>query len=90
MILKNPGIKKLVDPNRWQPLAFEKFIDQSGNELAGSVPEFLGPEWGQVLPFSLEKKNLKTFKRDGYEYPIYFDPGPPPQFLDSENKLNNE
>ena len=90
MILKNPGIKKIVDPNRWQPLAFEKFIDQSGNELAGSVPEFLGPEWGQVLPFSLEKQNLKTMKRDGYEYPIYFDPGSPPQLLDSENKLNNE
>ena len=90
LILRNPGIKKLDDPNRWQPLAFEKFIDQSGNELAGSVPEFLGPEWGQVLPFSLDKKNLKIMKRDGYEYPIYFDPGAPPQFLNSENKLNPE
>ena len=90
LILRNSGIKKLDDPNRWQPLAFEKFIDQSGNELAGSVPEFLGPEWGQVLPFSLDKKNLKIMKRDGYEYPIYFDPGPPPQFLNSKKKLNNE
>ena len=63
MILKNPGIKTIDDPNRWQPLAFEKFIDQSGNELAGSVPEFLGPEWGQVLPFRLEKQNLNQLKK---------------------------
>ena len=90
LILKNPGIKKPIDPNRWQPLAFEKFIDQSGNELAGSVPEFLGPEWGEVFPFGLDKKNLKIMKRDGYNFPIYFDPGPPPQFLNSENKLNKE
>ena len=90
LILKNPGIKNLNDPNRWQPLAFEKFIDQSGNELAGSVPEFLGPEWGVVFPFGLDKKNLKILKRDGNKYPIYFDPGPPPQFLNSENKLNEE
>ena len=90
LILKNPGIKNLNDPNRWQPLAFEKFIDQSGNELAGSVPEFLGPEWGQVFPFSLDKKNLKIMKRDGYKYPIYFDPGTPPQLTNSEKKLNPE
>ena len=90
LILKNPGIKELDDPNRWQPLAFEKFIDQSGNELAGSVPEFLGPEWGQVLPFSLDKKKIKILKRDGYEYPIYFDPGAPPEFLNSNKELNVE
>ena len=90
LILKNPGIKELNDPNRWQPLAFEKFIDQSGNELAGSVPEFLGPEWGQVLPFSLDKKKIRIMKRGGYEYPIYFDPGAPPQFLNSDKVLNIE
>ena len=71
----------MKDPNRWQPLAFEKFIYQSGNELAGSVPEFLGPEWGSVKPFSIAQKNLTIKSRDGYDYPIYYDPGPPPQFL---------
>ena len=90
LILKNKGIKEIKDPNRWQPLAFEKFIDQSGNELAGSVPEFLGPEWGHVFPFSLDKKNLKNKKRDGYDYPIYFDPGSPPKLLDPDGKLNSE
>jgi len=90
LILKNPGIKGLNDPNRWQPLAFEKFIDQSGNELAGSVPEFLGPEWGSVKPFSINQKNLKIKTREGYDYPIYFDPGAPPQFLNSEKNINNQ
>ena len=50
LILKNPGSQEINDPNRWQPLAFEKFIDQSGNEIPGSVPPFLGPEWGLTWP----------------------------------------
>ena len=90
LILKNPGIKGLKDPNRWQPLAFEKFIDQSGNELAGSVPEFLGPEWGSVKPFSISQENLTIKTRNGFDYPIYYDPGPPPKFLNSKNKINKQ
>ncbi len=90
LILKNSGVKGITDINRWQPLAFEKFIDQSGNELAGNVPEFLGPEWGKVLPFSLKLSNLKTLKRDGQTYPVYFDPGHPPLFLRADGSLNEE
>jgi len=90
LILKNSGVKGIKNINRWQPLAFEKFIDQSGNELAGNVPEFLGPEWGKVLPFSLQISNLKTLKRDGQSYPVYFDPGPPPFFLKTDKTLNED
>lgn len=46
---RNSGNPNLTDPNRWQPLSFESFIDQSGNEVPGDVPEFLGPEWGSVM-----------------------------------------
>ena len=35
-------------------------------------------------------KNLKIKNREGYDYPIYFDPGAPPQFLNSENTINNQ
>ena len=90
LILKNSGVKGIKNINRWQPLAFEKFIDQSGNELAGNVPEFLGPEWGKVLPFSLQMSNLKTLKRDSQSYPVYFDPGPPPFFLKTDKTLNED
>lgn len=90
LILKNSGVKGITNINRWQPLAFEKFIDQSGNELVGNVPEFLGPEWGRVLPFSLKISNLKTLKRDGHLYPVYFDPGPPPFFLNTDGSLNED
>ncbi len=89
LLLKNSGINGINDINRWQPLAFEKFVDQAGNELAGNVPEFLGPEWGKVLPFGLRKADLKILKRDGENYPVYFDPGSPPMFLDSEGNLND-
>jgi hypothetical protein len=73
-----PGNPTLVDPNRWQPLELAVFIDQSGNVFEGVVPEFLGPEWGRVAPFALTPDDLTIYERDGYEYWVYHDPGPPP------------
>ncbi|NNF43538.1 MAG: vanadium-dependent haloperoxidase [Phycisphaerales bacterium] len=73
-----PGNPKLLDVNRWQPLALEWFKDQAGIEI-GEYPEFLSPEWGQVTPFSLTKDDLTIYTRDGFDYWVYHDPGPPPQ-----------
>ena len=67
-----------ADPNRWQPLALDFFIDQSGNVIIGGFPEFLSPEWGAVTPFSLSLNDLTLYERDGYEYWVYKDPGAPP------------
>jgi hypothetical protein len=72
-----PGPQGLEDPNRWQPLAFDVFIDQSGNVLPGLVPEFLSPEWGDVAPFSLRNNVLRVIEKEGREWNIYHDPGPP-------------
>lgn len=69
----------IIDPNRWQPLTFNTFIDQSGNIIEGSTPEFLGPEWGNVTPFALNNDMKSTFERDGNLYSVYLDPGQPPQ-----------
>jgi hypothetical protein len=77
MILSEPGSQGILDPNRWQPLTFVTFIDQSGNEIPAGTPEFLSPEWGSVIPFSLRESDRNTYIRDGDEYHIYFDPGPP-------------
>jgi hypothetical protein len=73
-----PGNPDIIDPNRWQPLSFDLFIDQSGNEIPFNTPEFLSPEWGKVIPFALNETDLKIQKRNGKEYWIYHDPGPPP------------
>lgn len=77
------GNKDIVDPNRWQPLTLQIFIDQSGNIIPGNTPDFLSPEWGKVVPFSLTEKDLKIYERDGESYWVYHDPGPPP-FIDGE------
>jgi len=69
---------QLQDPNRWQPLEFETFIDQSGNVIEGTTPLFLSPEWGHVAPFSLMPNQGDLRQRDGYDYRIYFDPHEPP------------
>ena len=75
-----PGNPTLTDPNRWQPLALDFFIDQSGNPIPGGSPEFLSPEWGRVTPFSLTAADLTIYQRDGEQYWVYHDPGPPPMY----------
>jgi IPT/TIG domain./ASPIC and UnbV. len=73
-----PGNPDMSDPNRWQPLVLNFFIDQSGNLVVGGFPEFLSPEWGTVTPFALQPEDLTIHTRDGNEYWVYHDPGAPP------------
>lgn len=73
-----PGNPDLIDPNRWQPLALEFFIDQAGNIIPGDTTEFISPEWGQVTPFALTEADRVIYQRDGFDYWVYHDPGPPP------------
>jgi hypothetical protein len=73
-----PGNPDISDPNRWQPLALDFFIDQSGNVIVGGFPEALSPEWGIVTPFALSSEDLTIYHRDGFDYWVYHDPGDPP------------
>ncbi len=89
----NPEVRGnpfIGDPNHWQPLAFDLFIDQSGNVFTGAMPEFLGPEWGNVIPFSLQESDLTIHERDGNPYWVYHDPGPPPSLETDGSKLSAE
>jgi hypothetical protein len=72
------GNPTITDPNHWQPLAFESFIDQSGNEIGGGIPEFLSAEWGEVTPFALSEEDKNTFSKGDHNYTLYHDPGHPP------------
>ncbi|MFY0628467.1 MAG: T9SS type A sorting domain-containing protein [Reichenbachiella sp.] len=83
------GSQGIQDPNRWQPLAFESFIDQSGNPIPGSAPPFLGPEWGRTRPFSLQESDLAIYERDGYDFWVYHDPGLP-VLLNDTDKSDSE
>jgi len=73
-----PGNPTLVDPNRWQPLALETFVDQNGIPFT-TVPPFLSPEWGNLTPFALDESVQNIYFRDGNQYIVYHDPGPAPQ-----------
>ncbi|MFD2727060.1 FG-GAP-like repeat-containing protein [Hyunsoonleella rubra] len=73
------GNSKIVDGNRWQPLLLDVFIDQSGNLVTDNTAiEFLSPEWGNVVPFSLNETLRTELQRNGNNYKVYHDPGPPP------------
>jgi len=77
LIVALSGNPDIVDPNAWQPLALDFFVDQSGNPVPGGSPPFLSPEWGQVVPFSLDAADATIYPRDGFDYWVYHDPGPP-------------
>ncbi|MCP3981966.1 MAG: vanadium-dependent haloperoxidase [bacterium] len=71
LVFELPGIR-MVDPNRWQPLAFDHLVLQNGIVIGTAVQDFLGPNWGQVTPFALVPENMTI------PY-VYNDPGMPPQ-----------
>ncbi len=68
LIIFRPGTT-MVDPNRWQPLAFDIAFTQNG-QMADEVQTFLGSHWGSVTPFAMRLETGET---------IYHDPGLPPQ-----------
>jgi hypothetical protein len=74
---EEPGNPDIIDLDRWQEISLTLSIDQSGNIVEG-IPEFVGPEWGRVHPFSLTAADRTTCQRAGFDYPVYHDPGPPP------------
>jgi len=74
LVVAMPGNPTMLDPNRWQPLTLETFVDQNGNVIPGGTPPFVTPHWGFVTPFALRPEDMNP-DRPG----VYFDPGPPPR-----------
>ena len=73
------GNPDILDPDHWQAISLSVFIDQSGNPVSGT-PEFVGPEWGLVVPFALDSADLDLKERDGCVYHVWHDPGDPLYF----------
>lgn len=90
LIIKDPGNPFMIDPNRWQPLFLETFIDQSGNVVPSGAANFLSPEWGSVIPFALNSSVRTIYERDGNQYWVYHDPGPPPYLQTDGGGLSSE
>ena len=79
---EEPGPGEILDPNRWQAISLTVSIDQSGNVI--SDPPHLAPEWGNVLPFSMDENQMETLERDGQSWNVYYNPGHPPYLDPSE------
>ena len=79
-----PGNPDIIFPNNWQPIALELTIDQSGNVVPDDFPDFLSPEWGNVVPFALDTADRTTYQRFGSDFHVYHDPGAPP-YIDTVN-----
>ncbi len=92
-----PGNPRIQHPNRWQPLSIKDYINKKGWDstlvdwnflLIGPEDEFLTPHWGQIVPFAMGEKQRKVLHRDGVDYIVYNDPGPPP-YISSESDPEN-
>jgi hypothetical protein len=87
LIPVQPGTQAVANLDRWQPLALEVFVDQSGNVIPGGAPPFIGAEWGNVTPFAMTSADLTTYHRDSNAdgktdtFKVYHDPGSPPSHL---------
>ena len=84
---REPGNPGIVDLDRWQSVSLPVAIDQAGNLLEDGEPPFLGAEWGRVEPFALDEADLTVYRRDGFDYYVYHDPGPPPSYRGPESDL---
>ncbi len=94
-----PGNSTLEHPNRWQPLSLLGYIKERGWDttlvewnflLVGQQDEFLTPHWGLVQPFAMGDRELKVMKRDGQEFNVYNDPGPPPLISEEPDIRNSD
>ncbi|MEM6345917.1 MAG: FG-GAP-like repeat-containing protein [Bacteroidota bacterium] len=90
LVLPSSGNASILNPNHWQPLALGTFIDQSGNLIPGSTPDFLSPEWGTVVPFALKSEDRHFYTRAGHQYAVYHDPGNPPYLNLQQTNLSHE
>ena len=88
LVIEDPGNPNLTDPNHWQPLTLETFVDQSGNVIPINTPEFLGAEWGQVDPFALKNDDLTVYSTTDYDFWVYHDPGAP-HFIQDGQGIND-
>ncbi len=46
---------QLVDPARWQPLDLAASVTQNGIQLRPGVQQYIGANWGLVVPFALHR-----------------------------------
>lgn len=83
ILVEQPGNPSMIDPNRWQAISLSVAIDQAGNLLT-SDPPHLGPEWGNVKPFSMTNNDVTTHTRNGNTFKVYHDQGDP-AYLDTVN-----
>jgi hypothetical protein len=79
LVVALPGNPDVLNPNRWQPLALDFFVDQNGNVILGGYPAAIAPEWGKVKSFSLSPADENIYVDSRGTWHVYHDPGTPPQ-----------
>ncbi len=83
LVMSEPDFIPMVDPARWQPLSLDVAISQNGIPQPAGPQVYIGPQWGAVTGFALNRSRDEADEAGG----LPLDPGPPPvvpspEFLD--------
>jgi hypothetical protein len=54
LVVKEPGTV-MHDATLWQPLALDRLVAQNGVSIPGSIQGYVGPQWGHVKGFAIER-----------------------------------
>lgn len=73
--MSESGNPDIIFPNQFQPLTLDECGGQTGT---GCVDNFLSPEWGEVVPFSMTAEDMTSYDVGDYVWQVYKDPGQPP------------
>jgi hypothetical protein len=86
MVVAVSGNPNMPYPSRWQPLALNSYVDQQGNVIPTGFPAFQAAEWGWVTPFGMRPDADRNYHlRDSTSWPVWMDPGAPPEFMGAGN-----
>ncbi|MEM9192027.1 MAG: DUF6851 domain-containing protein [Myxococcota bacterium] len=73
MVVDQPG-SRAENPGRWQQLSLSRAVTQNGIVEQPGVRDYIGPHWGAVTPFAIERPAAGE---------PYFDASPGPEFDDT-------
>ncbi len=74
LVMSEAEHRAMENPGRWQPLSLDVAISQNGILQPSGPQLYIGPQWGSVIGFALNRSADDVESANG----LPIDPGPPP------------
>ncbi len=77
LVMSDVEYRAMADPAKWQPLSLDVAISQNGIPQPSGPQLYIGPQWGSVTGFALNRADQQDGS-DDETAGLPIDPGPPP------------